>query len=137
MGYYYQHSSELYHHGILGMKWGVRRYQNKDGSYTAEGKLRRSEDHTSKSHSDYEKRHDGKNVRELSDAELRDRLNRLQMENQYKQLSSSSVAAGEKYVSDFVKALGTAVTITGAAVTLYQNYGKIAAIVEELKTKKS
>ena len=27
----------LTHHGILGMKWGVRRYQNADGSYTKAG----------------------------------------------------------------------------------------------------
>lgn len=32
--------SELYHHGILGQKWGVRRYQNKDGSLTAAGKAK-------------------------------------------------------------------------------------------------
>lgn len=30
----------LEHHGILGMKWGVRRYQNKDGSLTSTGKER-------------------------------------------------------------------------------------------------
>lgn len=32
--------SELYHHGVKGMKWGVRRYQNADGSLTAAGKKR-------------------------------------------------------------------------------------------------
>lgn len=30
----------LAHHGILGQKWGVRRFQNEDGSYTAAGKKR-------------------------------------------------------------------------------------------------
>ena len=30
--------NELYHHGVKGMKWGVRRYQNSDGSLTSKGK---------------------------------------------------------------------------------------------------
>lgn len=30
----------LEHHGILGQKWGVRRYQNSDGTWTEEGKIR-------------------------------------------------------------------------------------------------
>lgn len=33
---------ELYHHGIPGMKWGVRRYQNEDGTLTSAGKKRRT-----------------------------------------------------------------------------------------------
>lgn len=34
----YNYPNELYHHGVLGMKWGVRRYQNKDGALTEAGK---------------------------------------------------------------------------------------------------
>lgn len=35
--------NELYHHGILGQKWGIRRFQNPDGSLTEAGKKRYGE----------------------------------------------------------------------------------------------
>ena len=34
--------NELYHHGILGQRWGVRRFQNKDGSLTEAGRKRKN-----------------------------------------------------------------------------------------------
>jgi hypothetical protein len=37
---YYYYGEELYHHGIQGQKWGVRRYQNEDGTLTDKGKKR-------------------------------------------------------------------------------------------------
>ena len=36
----YIYTDELYHHGIKGQKWGVRRFQNEDGTRTAAGKKR-------------------------------------------------------------------------------------------------
>lgn len=45
MDYIYA-NGELYHYGVKGMKWGVRRYQNKDGSLTPAGKKRYEDDKT-------------------------------------------------------------------------------------------
>lgn len=40
--------NELYHHGVLGQKWGVRRYQNRDGTLTALGKRHKQENFEAK-----------------------------------------------------------------------------------------
>ena len=43
MGDYIIHNGELYHWGVKGMRWGVRRYQNKDGTLTPLGKKKYAE----------------------------------------------------------------------------------------------
>lgn len=53
MDYY---NNELYHHGVKGMKWGVRRYRNKDGSLTAAGKKRYSEEESKANDSNNKKK---------------------------------------------------------------------------------
>lgn len=47
---------ELYHHGIKGMRWGIRRFQNKDGSLTPAGEKRYADDQEIKSLKKREKR---------------------------------------------------------------------------------
>ena len=101
-------SEELAHHGIQGMKWGVRRFQNKDGSLTAAGKKRYGigggeADSSGSGGKARGKKNRPKKISEMSDAELRQRLNRLQMEKQLKQLMREQEAEKQKKGESFVK----------------------------------
>lgn len=122
----YNYSDELYHHGIKGQRWGIRRYQNKDGTLTPAGKKRVA-------HEDYTKAHTKKSVQEMSDSELKSRLNRLQMEDNYNRLSntSKSKSKGKKYVDKLIKAGTTVATVTTTALTIYNNMDKINKIVNK------
>ena len=40
LAYRVKYSNELYHYGVKGQKWGIRRYQNPNGTLTEEGKIR-------------------------------------------------------------------------------------------------
>lgn len=95
--------NELYHFGIKGMRWGVRRYQNPDGSLTNAGKKRLKKGQTSNEETDSSnkpstKSSSTKTVKDMSDDELRQAINRLQLEQQYKNLSPKNVSKGKKFV---------------------------------------
>lgn len=109
----------LQHHGILGMKWGVRRYQNADGTLTAAGKARKNEkktdettqkDSSKSSVSGSKSSSTTKKLNEMTDAELKEKINRLQLEKQYKELSSNEnqvkISRGKKFVVDVLEASG-------------------------------
>lgn len=94
------------HYGIPGMKWGVRRYQNKDRSYTAEGKKRYGD--PAKWSDDYKESQklSKKHVNEMMNDEL-ERLNKRQSmarEYQRNNPTNSKLKKGIKYTATAVAA---------------------------------
>lgn len=172
---------ELYHHGTKGMKWGVRRYQNKDGSLTPAGikrynrevqklkdreasikakeKAKKYQDKLDKKKSELDEREAAlkgkpaskstskptatnkqsptKSIKDMSDAELRAVVNRLQLEQQYRNLNPQQVSKGKKFVDSVVgKVLAPAAQEVGKEVAKKLLTNVANAALESDKKKK-
>lgn len=99
-------NGELRHHGVKGQRWGIRRYQNKDGSLTPAGRKRADKDLKKKK--GYRNKEDP--VKSMSDEELNKKVNRLQKENQYRQLTKTQADKNREMVS---KMLSSAISQVG------------------------
>ena len=96
---------QLYHYGIPGQKWGLRRFQREDGSRTPAGKKRdnrhgKSEDHM-KTQSAKKKGPDG-----LSNEDLKKTNERLRLEQEYKKLTADQIAKSESWVKSSLQNAG-------------------------------
>lgn len=102
--------SYLEHHGILGMKWGVRRFENKDGSLTPAGKKRygnkKSKRRTPSQVKEDSMRRDVKNRHILSDKDLDAKINRLRKENELKRLTDENLNSGRTEVMSVLRNSG-------------------------------
>ena len=205
----FTYSDELYHYGILGQKWGVRRYQNEDGSYTSAGKERyrtnpyastgisavsrpsrktafeeakeenrrkeerenkkkQSEDtadkyftqrkkgkdkppsspaeditretgksldsaehfaRTANKISKQNKKNDTPDLSEMSDEEIRQKINRMNLERQYNELTQKDTVSGWERTADILSLAKDVVIIGGTIVT-------IASTIHNIKNNK-
>ena len=151
----YTRTGELQHHGIKGMKWGKRRFQNADGTLTSLGRFRygkaTTEDYTElhgkvekasgfvKSAQKYQSEKDHKEYEEkiktdlknMTDEELRQVVNRLNMEERYTQvMRSREKELGESAAMKWLNVAGTVTTVAASAITM-------AVKIKQLTSKSS
>ena len=91
-------NGELYHWGIKGMKWGQRRYQNKDGSLTPEGKKRYDD-----SDGEQVKPAKKKSAKDMTDEELSRAIARARAEDEYNRLRPDKTDKKPSFVKNFME----------------------------------
>lgn len=106
-------SNELYHYGVLGMKWGVRR----DRSRSSGSRRKRSMSDDAREASVIKK----KRVNQMSNAELKKLNERKRLEQEYSRLNPNAAKKGWKFVAG-------AAGIMGTALAVYNNSNQIVQI---------
>lgn len=150
----YNNEEVLYHHGILGQKWGVRRYQNEDGSLTSAGKKRYNVEAAKQNVKQIKKALNKANTitqrnelkrdlqiakKELSDEKIKTKLNsekvdskskhRLKLERKYIEEGftpkEAEIAAYKRIKTEKILfGIGTATVAAAAAYVAYRHYDK-------------
>lgn len=135
--------NELYHHGIKGMKWGIRRTDAQLGHDTGKIDLQKTKKKVNAANTIVNETRNINNtaskkaqkkaqkqklaeVKSMSDKELRERVNRLNMEQQYIRMSSEQMNTGRANVNSILTSVGTAITVTNSALA-------IALAIQKLK----
>ena len=139
----WNYNNELYHHGIKGMKWGIRRTpaqlghptgkidlqktkKRVDAAGTIVNETRNINNTASKKVQKKAQKQKLSEAKTMSDQELRERVNRLNMEQQYVRMSTEQINAGRSNVSSVLNNVGTAINVASSVLA-------IALAIQKLK----
>lgn len=139
--------NELYHYGVLGMKWGVRRtpeqlgHQTNDQNKSEEQKsretgqlvaaqniskdlgkvvsvLKRYESESESRRKTKVREHQRQKASEMTNKELQELIQRMSLEDQYVNLSANRIAVGKAYTDEILSGVGEGLAIVGSIFSI-------------------
>lgn len=123
-------NNEIYHHGIKGQRWGIRRYQNPDGSLTSAGmkryqkQQRKIDESRKKGLTSNDRRVVAKNTKYLTDEEVIKRGERFKAEDAIRSRPVKQYTEGQKFALRMVEKTITIAAVSAAAFVGYKYFKK-------------